>query len=108
MMDWTGSYSGTGGSTNVAVVGGDPIGSIEFDRAARRIIRTQQMDTDLAYKAGLIDQILEMQIMDMLLQKAARDYGVIVEDKLVAKQINTMLEPMAAQAGGNKKEVLAP
>jgi peptidyl-prolyl cis-trans isomerase D len=106
MMDWTGSYSGTGGSNNVAVVGKDAIGSVEFDRTARRIIRSQQIDTDLAYKAGLIDQILEMKIMDMLLQKAARDYGVIVEDALVAKQISTMLEPMAAQSGSTKKEVL--
>lgn len=107
MMDWTGSYSGTGGSTNVAVVGGDPIGSIEFDRVARRMIRSQQMDANLAYKAGLIDQILEMQIMDMLLQKAARDYGVIVEDKIVAKQIKTMLAPMVKQAGASEREVLS-
>lgn len=107
LMDWTGSYRNGGGSNDVAVVGGDKIGTLEFDRMARRVIRSQKMDAQTAYQSGIIDQILEMQVMDMLMQKAARDYGVSVDDKHIASQINTMLEPMAKQAGLPKKDVLA-
>ena len=105
MMDWTGSYRNGGGSHDVAVVGGERISAVAFDRMARRVARSQNLDTHTAYQAGVMDQILQLQIMDILMQKAAFDNGVVVADKEVAKKVNTMIEPMAGK-DGDKKAVL--
>ncbi len=106
MMDWTGSYTATGQSNEVAVIDGQPIRTIEFDRFVQRVLRSQNMDARSAYNVGLIDQILQLQITDALLSKAARDYGIVVDDKIVATQISKMLDPMVQQ-GVTKKETLA-
>lgn len=106
MMDWTGSYKATGQSNEVAIIDGQPIRTIEFDRFVQRVLRSQNMDARSAYNVGLIDQILQLQITDALLNKAARDYGIIVDDAIVATQISKMLDPMVQQ-GTTKKETLA-
>lgn len=105
LMDWTGSYSGGGGSHDVAVVAGERITAVEFDRFARRVAQSQNLDTHTAYQAGIMDQILQLQIMDILMQKAAFDNGVVVADKEVARQVNKMIEPMAGKEG-DRKQVL--
>ena len=106
LMDWTGSYRNAGGSTDVAVIAGKPIKSSEFDRLVKRIVRSQKMTPEVAYKTGMIDQILEVTIMDHLLKQAAYDYGVIVDDKHVAKQINDLVTPMATK-DVSKKQILS-
>lgn len=106
MMDWTGSYQATGQSSEVAVIDGQPIRTVEFDRFVQRVLRSQNMDARSAYNVGLIDQILQLQISDTLLNKAARDYGIIVDDKIVATQISKMLDPLV-QSGMSKRDTLA-
>lgn len=106
LMDWTGSYKATGMTNEVAVIDGHPIRTIEFDRFVQRVLRTQNMDARTAYNVGLIDQILELQITDTLLSRAAREFGIVVDDKTIASQISKMLEPMAGK-DGSKKETLA-
>lgn len=106
LMDWTGTYRNIHGSTDVAVVNGKPISSSEFDRMAKRILRSQNMTAETAYKTGMIDQILEVTIMDQLLKQAAYDYGLIVDDAHVAKQINDLITPMVTK-GSDKKQTLA-
>lgn len=105
LTDWTGSYSHGGGSTHVAVVGGERISAAEFDRTARRVARAQNLDTQTAYQAGIFDEVLQMQVMDILMQKAAFDSGIVVADRHVANQVNAMLEPMAGK-NMDKKDVL--
>jgi peptidyl-prolyl cis-trans isomerase D len=106
LMDWTGSYQHAGGSSDVAVIDGQPIKSIEFDRMVRRILQTQKLTPDVAYRTGMIDQIMEMTVMDHLLKKAAYDYGVIVDDKHIARQISKMLDSVTGK-DGDKKQTLA-
>ncbi len=106
LSDSTGTLRGIQGSSDVAVIGDKAIKTGEFDRMVRRIAGSQNMNTADAYKMGLVDQILEVTIMDHLLKQAASDYGVVIDDRHVAKQINDLVTPMAGK-DGDKKQTLA-
>lgn len=105
LMDWTGTYRFAGGSNDVLTVGDQSVKSAEFDRLTRRILRTQQMDPQTAYQTGMIDQIVEFKMMDLLLKKAAHDNGIVVDDKEVSRQVHAMLKAMPGE--GDKKQILA-
>lgn len=95
LMDVGGFFrSGGTGSTTVATVAGQKINSVEFDRTIRRAISQQgMMDTKMAYQLGLIDQYLNSQITGMLLQKTARDQGILINDQMVAQRISELVAP---------------
>lgn len=105
LMDWTGSYSKGGGSHDVAVVGGERISAVEFDRFARRVARAQNLDTHTAYQAGIMDQVLQLQVMDILMQKLPSITASLLLTKKLPVRSTKMIEPMAGN-GADRKQVL--
>lgn len=108
LMDVGGFFrSGGVGSTVVAKSGQDKIGMTEFDNIVRRTLSRQGLSAQDAYRFGLIDQILKSQIASSMLSRAAYDMGFYVGDAEVAKQINTMIDPLLKQQpGATRKDIL--
>lgn len=95
LMDVGGFFQGGGVQNNtVATVAGQKIGGQDFDRAARRAISQQGLsDINMAYKLGLVNQYLNNQISGALTQAAARDQGILVDNKVIAQQIAELVAP---------------
>jgi len=107
LTDWNGMFRGGGiTKTDVAVVNGTPIKIAEFNTTVNRILRNQRLDTKQAYDMGLIDNILQNEVLGRILDLSAIDYGISVEDKYVADQIQQLIAPLVAQ-GTDKKQALA-
>jgi len=102
--DWTGSYRGVG-STDVAKVDGTPIKMSEFNNNVKRILQTQKIDPSTAYQMGLINNILNGQITDLLIQKDATKLGIKIEDSMIAEQVKAIIEPYK-QEGMSDKDAL--
>lgn len=103
LMDVGGFFRGGSQSTTVATVAGQKIHITEFDRAARRVLSQQAMiEPKMAYKLGLIDQYLNSQISSILLQKDARDHGIIIDNEMIAKQVADLLAPYARDGVSTK------
>lgn len=97
LMD-VGGFFRTGGTQNniVATVAGQKINATEFDRTVRKAISQQgQLDTKMAYQLGLVDQYLNGQITNVLMQKAAREQGIYISDKMIAERIAQLTAPYA-------------
>lgn len=96
MMD-VGGFFTNGGTSNstVATVAGQKINAQEFDRTLRRAVSQQGIDTKMAYQLGMVDQYLNSQITATLMQKAAHDQGIIMNDKMVAERIAQLVAPYA-------------
>lgn len=105
LSDWGGFFRDGVGRANVAEIEGKPISSIEFDRIVRRSLQGQNIQPSDAYKAGIVDRILQNEIMARLFAKAARDMGIEVDDQIVAEQIHKLLDPVAGP-NGDKKHAL--
>lgn len=103
LSDWGNFFRDGVSRTDVAKINGKPIGAQEFDRIVRRSLNTQNIQPDVAYKAGMIDQILQQEIMVRLLHNATNDVGIVVSDAIAAEQIHKLLEPIAGP-NGDKKE----
>lgn len=88
--------------TDIAVVDGTPIKIAEFNTMASRILRNQNINTQTAYRSGLLNNILQNEIITRLLQKSAKDMGIEVEDKYVAQQIKNLIAPLVPAAGSEK------
>ncbi len=103
LTDWNGFFHGPGVSkTDVAKVDGHPIKASEFNAQVLRVLHNQNINPSMAYQAGLIDNILQGEIISRLMHRAAQDFGVEVEDKFVAEQISSLIEPMITKDVDNK------
>lgn len=104
LTDWNGFFHGPGVSkTDVAKVDGHPIKASEFNAQVLRVLHNQNINPSMAYQAGLIDNILQGEIISRLMHRAAQDFGVEVEDKFVAEQISSLIEPMITKDVDNKR-----
>ncbi len=103
LSDGAGTFRDGVGSTNVAEIDGRPIKSNEFDRIVRIQLQAQNIPSAEAYNLGIIDRILQNEIMSHLLRKAAFDYGIIASDKIVADELHKALLPMAGPTGDVKQ-----
>lgn len=96
LMDVGGFFTNGGaGNSTVATVAGQKINGQEFDRNLRRAVSQQGIDTKMAYQLGMVDQYLNSQITANLMQKAAHDQGIIMNDKMVAERIAQLVAPYA-------------
>jgi peptidyl-prolyl cis-trans isomerase D len=107
LMDWTGSYSHGGGPSYVAEVEGERIGVTQFDQMIRPQLRSMNLTADAAYKNGVINELLQAEIMKIVMAYRAHGYGIQVNDTLVANEIKKQLDPLVAQFGGNHREALS-
>lgn len=102
LSDWGGFFRDGVGRANVAEINGKAISSVEFDRIVRRSLQGQNIQPSDAYKAGIVDRILQNEIMARLFARTAKDMGIIVDDQIVSAQIHKLLEPMAGPNGDKK------
>lgn len=106
LSDWNGMFQGSGiTKTDIAVVNGTPIKIAEFNTMANRVMHQQRIDPATAYESGLIDNILQSEILSRILGAASGDYGLNVEDKHVAKQVSALITPLI-NAETDKKQAL--
>ncbi|MBL8640375.1 MAG: peptidyl-prolyl cis-trans isomerase [Alphaproteobacteria bacterium] len=104
LTDWNGFFHGPGVSkTDVAKVDGHPIKASEFNAQVSRVLHNQNINPSMAYQAGVIDNILQGEIVSRLMHRAALDFGVEIEDKFVAEQISSLIEPMITKDVDNKR-----
>lgn len=103
LMDVGGFFRGGTKSTTVATVAGQKIHISEFDRSVRRVLGQQAMiEPQMAYKLGLVDQYLNGQISSILLQKDARDHGILIDNQMIAKQVADLIAPYARDGVSTK------
>lgn len=90
------SLSTMGASNNVvAKVAGVDVDIRNFDQLARRVLVRQGIDARTAYQVGIMNQILDAQVNDILLARAAHDLGLYVDDAMVTEQIRRLVAPYA-------------
>jgi peptidyl-prolyl cis-trans isomerase D len=106
LTDWNGMFRGGNVSTDVAKIEGNPIKLTEFDRLVRRVLQSQNIPADKAYQLGLIDNILQSELLKRALILAANESGIAVEDQHVAKRIQAMIAPLTEE-GITAKEALS-
>lgn len=93
-MDIGGFFTGSSiGSQNVMVIGRDKLSAVEFDRMVRRAVGRQGMDPQTAWQLGLINQLLQGEISNNLLLRAASDNGIYVGDDTIAAQVREIVTP---------------
>ena len=104
LTDWNGMFRGGGiTKTDIAVVDGTPIKISEFNNIVNRVLRNQQIDPAQAYQSGVLDNILQNEILTRVLAIAANDYGIRVEDKHIAKQIKSLITPLTTSETDSKQ-----
>jgi len=105
LMDIGGFFTGNVPSGTVAKGKGITIGSTEFARTVDRALSRQNMNPQMAYQTGLVDNILTAEIQNRIFTREAFRLGFIVDDASVTRQISEMAAPLAA-GGGNRKDAL--
>ncbi len=94
LTDVGGFFRGGVAPTSVAKVAGHDISRLDFEQQVNRALQQQAMLTpEIAYQYGIIDNLLNQQISGILLQRAAYDAGLIVDDSLVAARVSKLLAP---------------
>jgi peptidyl-prolyl cis-trans isomerase D len=104
LTDWNGMFRDGGVTkTDIAVVNGTPIKISEFNNIANRVLRNQRINAAQAYESGMLDNILQNEILTRVLALAANDYGIRVEDKHIAKQIKSLISPLMNDQTNDKQ-----
>lgn len=106
LMDVGGFFRGGVTRTAIAKIEGQELPVTVFDRTVRRVLASQGLDVQTAYKLGFINQILRSEISNNLMQRAALDLGFQVGDQTVIKQIDRLIEPLVTPEM-DKKTALA-
>ncbi|MCB1562350.1 MAG: peptidyl-prolyl cis-trans isomerase [Alphaproteobacteria bacterium] len=105
MMDVGGFFRGGVTKSDVARVGRDSVGLIEFDRNLRQTLRRIGLSPEDAYKMGYVSELLNNEIKSRLITKAADDTGLLISRAHVSNHIHTLIEPLI-QGGQNPQDVL--
>lgn len=106
LMDVGGFFRNGAQPNTVATVGGQKIGAVEFDQLLRQQLSRQSLDVKMAYQFGMIDQLLNGQIANVVMTRAAHDLGLVISDDMVARQVNKILDPFIKGSDETKKEAL--
>lgn len=82
----------------VATIDGEKLTSIEFDRMVQTAIAQQRMSQSDAYRSGLPERMLEQEINARIFSLAARDAGLIVDNRSAAQYVRSaFIEPLVSQ-----------
>lgn len=106
MMDVQGNFRSGAHGTTVATIDGKKMGIAEFNNTVEGVLRQRNIPRDQAYATGLIDQILENEIYRRLVNRAAADYGLRIDDVTAAKQVREIVAPMALEKKISEAEAL--
>ncbi|MGB0720520.1 MAG: SurA N-terminal domain-containing protein, partial [Bdellovibrionales bacterium] len=103
--DVGGFFRGGVGSNTVAKVADEDISTQRFDRTVRRTLPQLGITPQQAYQLGYTRELLNTEIRSRLLSKAAQDSGVLIDEKHVIDQLQTILAP-AVQSGMSPQDAL--
>lgn len=106
LTDWTGSFRSGVTSHDVAKIGRERIGMIEFQNLVQRNLRSQNIPPQQAYQMGLINQILTTEIWTRMLDHAARGYGISAGDDLLSQHLLNMAAPVAKSDNASPAKVI--
>ena len=104
MMDIGGFFRGSFGSRDVAVIDGEAYPLSRFDTTVRSILNRQGMTSEEARRANLYSVILNQQINERVVARAALDNGLRVSDQTAAQLIKEQLKTVPY--GNSDKERL--
>lgn len=93
------------GSGTIVKGGGVSISAPEFNRTVGRVLASQNMSPDEAYRLGVINQILQSEVQSRLIQNNTRELGIHVGDDALGQQIARLAQALPDN-GGSKKESL--
>ena len=94
VLTGSGSYfQGNLASTTVAEAGNTSISITAFDQQARRQLSRQGLSPSQAYKAGILERLLDAEIARTLLYQHARNQGVRIGDARLRQRIDSLLGP---------------
>jgi peptidyl-prolyl cis-trans isomerase D len=105
LSDSTGTLRGSMGTGNIAEVDGSAIKMQEFNSRVSRVLRDQNIPPAMAYEMGLINNILNNEVFDLLVQKDAMATGIRIKDSIIAAQVKEIITPMKS-GGLSDKEAL--
>ncbi|MCD8497315.1 MAG: peptidyl-prolyl cis-trans isomerase [Alphaproteobacteria bacterium] len=105
LSDVRGVLTGGVSGSNVAAVGGETISLTSFDRTLNRTLPRIGISPQESYQLGYTQQLLNNEMRGYALQIAAKDIGIEVSRDQVAKQVASIINPIAGE-NGNKQEVL--
>lgn len=97
LSDSTGTLRGRIGTGNIAEVDGTAIKMQEFNSHVNRILRDQNISPAMAYEMGLINNILNNEVFDLLVQKDAMKMGIRIQDSIIATQVKELIAPMKSE-----------
>lgn len=104
-MDVGGFFRGGVQRGDVARVGSEGIGLSSFDRMLRTVLAQQGIGPQDAWKFGVVQQVLGMEIRETLVSRAAADMGLQIGEPAVAARIAEFVKPMA-QDGATPQQAL--
>lgn len=104
-MDVGGFFRGGVQRGDVARVGHKGITASAFDHSLRAVLRQQGIGPDDAWRFGVVNQVLSMEIRENLVAQAAADMGFRVGDRAVADRIADLVKPLATD-GAAPQEAL--
>lgn len=105
LSDVGGFFRGGVPRNTVATIGDAKLTINEFDLMARRVLSQQGIDPQTAFELGFMDQILMSEINNNLLLRAADDLGIVISDRIAARQIDQIVTPLASETM-TKREAL--
>ena len=105
LMDVNGFFSKGMQNNDVANFDGTKITAVEFNQILRPFLQQRKINTDEAWRSGLIHNVLIGEVQNRLLTKAAWDAGLNVSDETVSGYIRGILAPLVSQ-GMTEKDAL--
>jgi peptidyl-prolyl cis-trans isomerase D len=85
--------------------GGVKITAPEFNRTVGRVLASQNMSAEEAYRLGLINQVLQSEVQSRLIRNNTRALGIHVGDETLSQQIAKLAESLPTN-GGTKRQAL--
>ena len=106
LTDWNGLLTDNVAPSSIAKIGGQDLSYNEFDTQLRRYLAGREITPELAYRAGLVDEILRQQIEDILIAQAGQEFGLAIPDYLIAQRIRPLIDVLGA-SGFDENDALA-
>lgn len=91
--DVGGFFRGGVGNNDVAKIGDTKIGVVEFDRSVRGVLQRANLSAAQAYEFGLVNQILQGQIRDVIVRTSAAESGLKIPSKDIAENVRDIVQP---------------
>ena len=97
LTDWGGFFTGGVAPSNVAEVGSEDINFQSFNEQVRQYIGARNISPDIAYRAGIVDQLLRSRIESRLLSQKAQELGLKAPDYLVAERLRPVVDSLVSR-----------